>query len=246
MIGSFSFRGIPSSQFGLICQSVSRPLLPAIKSNLINLSGVSGVYDTGIGTYDIRTIAMRIQFQAPETTWESGFYNVRKKAREIAEWLGNGEWGKLVITGEEDKYYWAKMDDNIDLQVAMNFGVADISFKCQPFAYSMEDLTFRGESPLHIDNPGTRLINYRSPLNSKFDITFTSTELATFTMNGNTITHQGNGTFTLDNVNMTISNSIFSNLSGDIDQFLTVNPGENILESIGATDISVVIRPMFY
>ena len=60
MIGSFNFNNVESSVFGLVCKSVKRPLLPAVKTNRIEVPGTSGAFDFGDDVYSLRTITMRI------------------------------------------------------------------------------------------------------------------------------------------------------------------------------------------
>lgn len=242
MIGAFSYKGISSSTFDLVCQSVSRPLLPPLKSNLIQLPGSSGVYDAGGVEYDLRDITMKIQYVGkwvgPDNT--PAYYELRERARKIAAWLGGGTWGKLIITGEEDKYYWCKIEEavNLDAIVAQTpSAVADISFTAQPFAYAINDITTSSST---INNPGTRHIDHRSPSNSLFNVQMAGG--STISLNGKSLTYNGGGTVTIDNVNMQVIGGDFSKLSGNVDSFLTLLPGANYISGGGI----VTFRPMYY
>lgn len=247
MIGEFSYKGISSSSFNLICKSVNRPLLPALKTNVISLPGSSGIYDAGGTEYDLRNLTMKIQYLGQRTSnWTNEFYNLRSKARDIAAWLGGGIWGKLIITGEEDKYYWAKIEEDIELDVMFYSGEADIPFVCQPFAYSINDLILTGSSPININYPGTRYIDSRAPDGSLFNISFNSTGSAQFSLNGRSLTYTPSGSDIIDNVNMRVQNSNFASLTGNIDSFLSINPGINVLTYINADNVSVIFRPMYY
>ena len=242
MIGAFSYKGIASSTFDLVCQSVSRPLLPPLKSNLIQLPGSSGVYDAGGVEYDLRDITMKIQYVGKQTGMDgtTAYYELRERARKIAAWLGGGEWGKLIITGEEDKYYWCKIEEAVGLDAIAAqtpSGVADISFTAQPFAYAINDITTSSQNVL---NPGTRHIDHRSPSNSLFNIQIAGG--STVTCNGRSLKYNGSGTVTIDNVNMQVIGGDFSKLEGNVDSFLTLLPGNNYITGSGI----VTFRPMYY
>ena len=97
-----------------------------------------------------------------------------------------------------------------------------------------------------INNPGTRLTNFRSPQGSKFSIKAVgSWTKITFAMNGNTITYNeaGSGELILDNVNMTATLggvNKFGVLTGDVDSFLKMLPGANTL-TVSGTGINVTV-----
>ena len=242
MIGAFSYKGVPSSAFDLVCKSVSRPLLPPLKSNLIQLPGSSGVYDAGGVEYDLRDITMKIQYVGKQTGNDgtTAFYELRERARKIAAWLGGGTWGKLIITGEEDKYYWCKIEEAVNLDAIADqtpSAEADITFTAQPFAYAINDVQTTSST---INNPGTRHIDHRSPDHSLFTIQVPGG--VTVSLNGKSLKYNGGGTVTIDNVNMQVYGGDFANLEGNVDTFLTLNPGTNYISGGGI----VTFRPMYY
>ena len=247
MIGAFVFNGVESSQFNLVCKSVKRPLLPPVKLRRVELLGISGVYDFDDNEYDMRPITMKIQYIG------TSYQELRTRARSIAAWLSTTTWGKLRIHDEDDKYYLAKVTEQIDLETLWEFGSADIAFDCQPFAYSVEEEVKMLEvvelTNYEFINPGTRLINYRSTQGSKSRVkvvgSWTTLSLA---MNGKTLNYPeaGNGTLILDNVEMECvleGVNKFSVLTGDIDTFLKIIPGNNTLTVDGTgLNVSVTIE----
>lgn len=130
MIGAFTYRGISSLAYNLICQSVTRPLIPPLKSNIVKIPGSSDIYDAGGANYDLMNITLKIQYIGDD------YYELRTRAIEIANWLGGDIWGKLLIEGQ-DGYYVAKIESEIDLQsvVGTPLGVADIEFLTLPFIW---------------------------------------------------------------------------------------------------------------
>lgn len=249
MIGSFNFNSVDSSVFSLVCKSVKRPLLPAVKVNRIEIPGTSGMYDFGDHEYSMRTITMKIQYIG------TSFAELRTRARQIAAWLSNGFWQKLIINDESDKYYLARVTGEIDLQSLWESGSADIAFDCQPFAYSVVESIFTttatGAKTYEFTNDGTRDVNFKSPQGSKSLITVTGTwTTLVFGLNGTSLTYglAGTGaTLVIDNVEMTaVKDSVnsFSNLTGDIDEFLSIIPGLNTL-SIGGTGLNISVEIKF-
>jgi len=246
MIGSFIFNETSSESFNLVSKSIKRPLLPAMKVRRVELVGASGVYDFSDNEYSPRSITMRVVYIGSDYT------ELRSKARQIAGWLGVNEWCKLVINDESDKYYLAKVTDEIALQSVWEAGSADITFDCQPFAYSVDEENLEvvdivGPTAYEFTNPGTRLINYKSPQGSKFNIILTGawTDIS-LSMNGAVLHYYqaANGILTIDNIEMEASLdgvNKFNVLTGDVDTFLKIVPGVNTL-TISGTDLDVVVN----
>lgn len=248
MIGSFSFNGVDSTSFKLVCKSVKRPLLPAAKTKRVELAGSSGAYDFDGLEYSLRTVTMKIQYIG--TSYEE----LRSRARSIAAWLSQGTWSRLIINDESDKYYLAKVTGEVDLEALWESGTADVSFDCQPYAYSVAESTYNftatGAKTYEFQNGGTREINYRSPQGCKFKITAVGTlTTLTLTLNGETLnfTEAVSGTLVIDNIAMTAKVggvNKFDKLTGDVDTFLSVIPGTNSLV-VGGTGLNVAITVEF-
>lgn len=254
MIGSFIFNSIESSTYNLVCKSVKRPLLPAVKVRRIELTGASGVYDFDNNgqEYAMRQVTMKIQYIG--TSYEE----LRTRARNIAAWLSTSTWAKLTIHDEDDKYYWAKVTGEIDLESLWESGSADIVFDCQPFAYSVTEAQEAFEATALVKhvftNIGTRVIDYRSPQGSKFMITIAgSWTTLSLSLNGLTLNYPqaGPGTLTIDNIEMECrlgEDNKFSVLTGDVDTFLKIIPGLNTLTVDGTgldIDVTVNYIPMW-
>ena len=254
MIGSFIFNEIESSTFNLVCKSVKRPLLPAVKLRRVELSGISGVYDfdDDSNEYSMRPLVMKIQYIG--TSYEE----LRSRARSIAAWLSTSTWAKLRIHDEDDKYYLAKVTGEIDLDSLWESGTADIEFDCQPFAYSVaeevKNFEVDGLTNHAFTNPGNRLINYKSPQGSKSKITIVGAwTTLSVSMNGKTLGYPeaGNGTLIFDNIEMecTLGGvNKFSVLTGDVDTFLKIIPEDNTLTINGTgldLDVTVEYIPLW-
>lgn len=238
MVGSFKFNGVESESFSLVCKTVKRPLLPASKTNIMQPLGASGGYDNLNNNYDVRTITMHIAYIG------TSFAELRSRARSISAWLSTRSFEELIINDETDKYYLAKVVDEIDLDSFYESGGADITFVCQPFAYSVTENAETydsGDLPnLVFNNVGTRDINNMAPPGSKFLITIVgSWTVLSLELNGFVLTHTAavvKKTLVIDNVEMTAyldAINAFDDLSGNIDDFLNIIPGENTLVVTG-------------
>ena len=250
MIGSYIFNSVNSESFSLVCKSVKRPLLPARKNKDLDVEGVSGAYDFGDDDYEIRKIIIKNAYIG------TSYQELRSRARSIAAWLSTKTWAPLIINDEPDKYYLAKVNDEIDLDTFLESGEADVTFECQPFAFSVDETSYTisnvtGAKSEVITHAGTRRINYRSQNGSKFIITVTgSWTTISFTLNGQTLNFTESGssaTLIIDNVGMTAYKnglSKFDKLNGDIDTFLNLIPGDNTL-SIGGTGLDCSVKVDF-
>lgn len=246
MIGAFSFNNVESSVFSLVCRSIKRPLLPAVKVRRIEPVGASGVYDLDLdeNEYSMRRMTMGIAYIGTDYT------ELRTRARSIAAWLSVNGWLKLIVNDEPDKYYLAKVTDEIDLKGLWESGSAEIIFDCQPFAYSVVEETnskiLAAPGTLAFTNLGTRVINRKSPQGSKFKIEVVgSWTTLTLSMNGKTINYpvSGTGTLVIDNIEMEAYLGIVNKygvVMGDVDTFLSLIPGDNTL-TIGGTGINATV-----
>lgn len=265
MIGSFLFNGVDSESFKLVCKSVSRPLLPAVKTRRVELPGISGVYDLDVNgvdyEYEMRTITMKIQYIG------TSYQELRTRARSLASWLSTQTWGQLIINDETDKYYLAKVTSGVDMEALYESGSADISFDCQPFAYSVteEILEFiASDDQLNnglgeFTNPGTRSINFKSPPGSRLYISIdgvwnaTPESPLTIAINDTMIqyTEGAMGILTIDGIEMEVkldNVNVFNYVMGDVSKFLKIKPGLNeivVVSSMIAATVTVRYIPLW-
>jgi len=251
MIGSYTFNGVSSESFNLITKSIKRPLLPERKNNGVELDGISGIFDyPDSNEYKPRKIVMKSSYIG------DSFEDLREKARFIAAWLSTKIWAPLIINDEPDRYYLAKVNDEIDLNSLLESGTFEVTFICQPFAFSVVESSYTFNNVTTTRNviliyPGTRELNYRSQMGSKFLITATgSWSKISFKVNDKTLYFNEPGsssTLIIDNINMTAKQdgiSKFDKLDGDIDDFLELLPGNNNFR-IDGIDLNCVVNATY-
>lgn len=130
MIG-FTFRGRHSSEFNVGCRSIDRSAIPARRKYELVIPHRSGTREISSDIYDKRKISVEVA-----AVFEESFEEFRLKIRELAYWLSGT--GELFFDDEPDKKYTASLYDAIPLQqiLLQPKAVVEITFDCQPFAFS--------------------------------------------------------------------------------------------------------------
>lgn len=248
---NIEYKGINSKSLDLLCDVTFRPILSSMERKTIDLSYKSGIIDFGDNKNKSSKIEIYVGFDSEDEI------ELRQKAREIASWLHSSNWEKLILWDEPDKYYLARIYDEIDLKSFINLGEATITFICQPFAYMVADtgsddtwddanypwliplpwdntdtymFTATGAKSFVFDNPGTKETNFRSPQGSKFDIRINgSFTTLGLTLNGKTI-----------NYNQAVSNGLVT--IDNVDMEVDLN-GVNKLNAISG-DLATFLTVM--
>lgn len=274
---NLSYKGISSSTYGLFLKSVDRSLFPELMPRILEIPGRHGVMDFYENRYSVRLI--KISFTLVKTT----LVELRTEARNIASWLNSDEWERLIFDDEPDKFYLARVYDSISLNNVLSTGEFNITFYCQPFAYSVintgadpewdnadfpwiTSLTWEMLSPYKFtgtskitdtfENPGNYKINLHSPQGSLSQVVIVGTwTTLSITLNDKTLTYTETvateKTLIIDNIDMsvTIDNvSKLQYLSGDLETFLEILPGDNDIEIDGTgfnVEVSALFTPMW-
>lgn len=253
MIGTFDYKDVNSKVHGVHFKSLKRPLMAPLKRRTTEKTDASGSYDYGGSEYENTTIEMGIAFDVKDISekWE--------RAEEIAEWLDSETWEKLILGDRPDRYYLARVNGSIDFDGLITSGQTEISFICQPFTYAVSYVPYNFATLVDdvfvFNNRGTRLINYKSPQGSNFDIVISgSFTTLTLSLNGKTINYNEavtEGVLTINNFDMEIDLDGVNKLgvvTGDLATFFEALPGDNSLSVSGTDlDIGVIVdfRPMW-
>lgn len=253
MLG-FKFNGKHSYfDLGVIAKSINRGLLPGKIKRDLSIPGKHGTYDFGGNVFEKRIITVGIQYSG------GSFFGLRTKARELAAWLSQTEECQLIFDDESDKYYMAKIYNQIDFESFFKLGKITVNFECQPFAQSVftsdDDLYLDDNIPLDYDvwlgtdfsfllNTPNKVVtvanigNYELGLDSQEGASFKILVTGTFTifsisMNGKTLTYSENcinQTITIDNAKGTVKNGLVNKLfNTNTVDFLKLLPGDNLI-----------------
>lgn len=160
---NFSFKGISSTSFNIIVNSLPSISKPAMRVEETEIDGVDGTIfeDLGYESYD-----KKIKITITEN-------NIDK----LISWL-NGE-GNLVLSNEPDKYYKAKVISKIDFERLIKYEPVEVTFRVQPFKYKNElkEFNIAKETSIDVYNLGNTI--------SKPIITITGTGNIEVSLNGN-------------------------------------------------------------
>ena len=138
----FTYRGIHSSAFNIICNPSSRQLLPERRRSSVIVPGRSGSYMHDDGTYNDRIETFTCFYTKKDDS------DISRQAREIAAWLSVD--GVLCFDNEPDKFYDAHFSGAPPLMKHLKYGEFELEFTYSPpFAYTAQQSvvkSVRGES----------------------------------------------------------------------------------------------------
>lgn len=267
MIGCFEYNGVKSSEFKLVCKSVNRPLLPGIRQRKAEIYGKSGIIDYGGGDYTPKKITMRISYVG--TSYTELRTRARDIAAWLStnQWarlIINDEpdkfyFARVINTIDPDTI---KRMNRINVifecqpfaYMVVNTG-ADLTWDEADFPWITEipwDMvgSYRfnatGETSFAFNNPGTKTIYNESPQGSQANIIVSgSWSSLTLSMNGKELqfANAASGELIIDNVEMesTLDGvNYLDSTGGDIDSFLSIVPGENIINASG-TGLNITV-----
>lgn len=267
MIG-FSFKGKHSSEFNIGVRSVDRSFLPGKRKKQIIIPGMSGSIDFDDDTYENRPIEVEIglikifnfvdlrQVCREVAGWLNGsgklifddepdkYYLASIYSPSGIKQLPLSPRGIVGISFECQPFAYMAVDTGEDL----TWEQADFPWITDAYWNMVESYQFvaTGTKSFTFNNPGTREINFKSPQGSKslIKINGSWTNL-NISLNGNilTYTQPSTGELIIDNVEMETTlngTNALSAIDGDIEEFLEITPGDNII-SISGTNINVEV-----
>lgn len=127
----FTYRGIHSTVYNIICDPTARQLIPERRRNTVVVPGRSGSYSQEDGAYNVRSETFRCYYTKRNDS------TISLQAREIAAWLAVE--GVLCFDNEPDKYYDAYFNGSPPLSKHLKYGEFDLSFTySHPFAYTAQ------------------------------------------------------------------------------------------------------------
>ena len=256
------------NDFGLIMESINRPIFSEPKIATEEVAGIDGDYDYSESNPEERTKYKPLPHTIGFTLKERDPAIVRIRAHEIAYWLACGE-KQLIYDDETAVFYLARVVNKLDLEkIIMSAKKFTVQWKCRPFGYSvveskdqlqlgqglmlgygyrldMVPLVFNitGNTTLNIYNPG----RYVKPL---IRITGSLTNIS-FGANGKILTYgaaSSSGTIDIDcskpQAIKGIEN-VNNNVSGDYIEFVNGNNNLHITGTGLNCTVSLIFRYLY-
>lgn len=125
----FTYNGIHSSVFGIVCDPQSRIILPEKRRVVTEIPGRSGHHMHSDGTYSSRQESFHCYFK------KLSGKTIAESARDIAAWLSND--GVLQFDNEPDKFYDAYASGALPQERHLHYGEFDLTMTYSPpFAYT--------------------------------------------------------------------------------------------------------------
>ena len=217
---NFTFKNTSSTSFEGLCVTSLPPITkPSMRTEEIKIDGKDGstFRDLGYSTYK-KTIEIA----------KIGNVNIEN----LKSWL-DGE-GRLVLSNESDKYYNAKIIDNIDYSRLMLYDKDKITFVVQPYKYS----TTETKQTFNITNETSIAITNSGNCKSKPKITIYGSGTINLSLNGTqifviTLGEEGNITIDVDKMEA-YKEGILKNrlVTGNYDNFC-LSTGSNTIAFTG-------------
>lgn len=235
------------TDFGLVLKSY-RNIKPSMRKREIEIPGKDGSYTFPSSSYSKRIISCKFSLIDCTTLQE-----LRQKAREISDWL-SAENANLEFDDEPGKIYTATVYNSIDPEEIATMQEFTVEFECQPFAFG-ETITYtenvNGYTEFFITNIGTKPIHLGSQQGAFFIVKITgSFDDITISVNETTINYTESvidSEIIIDNCKGLVKKdgvNVIHNCSGDVGQFFSLTPGENIVE-IDGTNLNCVVTIQF-
>jgi predicted phage tail component-like protein len=151
MEGGFTFKGIHSSEFGVVETPQSRVLSPTKKRTLIEIPGRSTAYIEEDGSYSSRSESILCSYVAQEGI------SLQRQVRLIAGWLDGV--GELTFDYEPEMHYNAYLSSAPPAVKHLEYAQFTLTFTINhPFAYETatnKNVIITDETPVKINTGGT-------------------------------------------------------------------------------------------
>ena len=126
-LNEFIYGEISSSIYNISCDTEVHSILPEQQKYTLEVPGMDGVIDYGIGGYGVRVITRDIYF-------DGDYSELRANREQIIAWLSNinGQPKKLVFDNDPTRYYMAKVYAAISFENTDDGKIGTIQWECNP------------------------------------------------------------------------------------------------------------------
>ncbi len=162
---SFEFNGISSNTFGIIVRNIEMSIYSGAKHHLVDMPGMAGSY---LFPQKPKGKLIKVDCAIKSNT----LTDLSEKAFEIAAWLHQTDWKKLVVPTVPGKYFMVVVKEPVDAQQIITTNLFTIEFETNSFAHGdMITANFVNDEAV-VSNAGT----YSAPVTIEALFTTSATE----------------------------------------------------------------------
>lgn len=213
------WKGVNSNTIpGLLIQELPSISKPPMRYNTINVDGRDGeiIQELGYGSYEkVLLVGLAKSFDIDQV---------------IKYFSGSGD---LVLSNESDKFYKAKILEQIDYERLLKFRTASVIFRVEPYKYKLSetetDVSITSQESVSVTNNGLEVSKPLITLYGSGEITFTLNTIDIFTID---IGNDGSVVIDSDDENAYLGSVLKNrNMTGE---FPKLQPGENTITWTGS------------
>ncbi len=213
------WKGVNSNTIpGLLIQELPSISKPPMRYNTINVDGRDGeiIQELGYGSYEkVLLVGLAKSFDIDQV---------------IKYFSGSGD---LVLSNESDKFYKAKILEQIDYERLLKFRTASVIFRVEPYKYKLSetetDVSITSQESVSVTNNGLEVSKPLITLYGSGEITFTLNTIDIFTID---IGDDGSVVIDSDDENAYLGSVLKNrNMTGE---FPKLQPGENTITWTGS------------
>ena len=213
------WKGVNSNTIpGLLIQELPSISKPPMRYNTIDVDGRDGeiIQELGYGSYEkVLLIGLTKSFDIDQV---------------IKYFSGSGD---LVLSNESDKFYKAKILEQIDYERLLKFRTASVIFRVEPYKYKLSetetDVSITSQESVSVTNNGLEVSKPLITLYGSGEITFTLNTIDIFTID---IGDDGSVVVDSDDENAYLGSILKNrNMTGE---FPKLQPGENTITWTGS------------
>ncbi|GAA0434377.1 phage tail family protein [Virgibacillus salarius] len=145
---SMSFRGI-TKDYVKVLRGRKRPPWAPIERSILEIPGLAGGY---LSNSKVKPRVISV----PVLLKKKNFPDLQKLKEDLADWLITDKEEPLIFDDEEDRTYYAVVNDELDLDEMVRYGHGTIEFICpDPYKYGEEQSHEFTNNILNVTNNGT-------------------------------------------------------------------------------------------
>nr|WP_258469534.1 distal tail protein Dit [Priestia megaterium] len=143
-----SFRGI-TKDYVKVLRGRKRPPWAPIERSILEIPGLAGGY---LSNSKVKPRVISV----PVLLKKKNFPDLQKLKEDLADWLITDKEEPLIFDDEEDRTYYAVVNDELDLDEMVRYGHGTIEFICpDPYKYGEEQSHEFTDNILNVTNNGT-------------------------------------------------------------------------------------------